>query len=260
MVLKASLATPASQFDDIQIWTESEGLPILLQYVTHVNVQKIPVFLISHGPFRVYTQNSAAELYFGDNIICHNDYTGILAKSSKEDVYAVFFSDQSLAVWSYFVDFSLLDLLHNLSGKEVNSYYTGVSVNVSKSNTAIFDRVLESKVGNNKRSVAPRQMPLLMLSTNQQISLAVNKMVLSGLRLRGLTARENSSEMVAVREIYQMTRKAAMFSLRKYHYEFNGSKKEDGNLRMENIQDVVERLLEVFLDVEGTRSTLGGQV
>lgn len=256
MVLTTSLATPASHYEDIQIWTETDSLPRLFHYITHINHRKIPVFLVSHGPFRVYTHNASTELYFGDNVACYHDDTGIIAKSDNDDVYAVFFSDKNLAVWSYFVDFSLLHLLHNLSGKEANWYYSGVPQNVSKTDTTIFDRVLENKVGNNKKSVAPRQMPPLMLSTSHQISQAVNKMVLSGLRLRGLTARENSNELVAVREIYHMTRKAAMFSLRKYHYEFNGSKKE-GNIQMEDIQDVVERLLEVFLDVDSTKSALG---
>lgn len=255
MVLKTSLSTANSSYNDIEIWTETEGLPRLLQYVTHINHQKVPIFLVSHGPFRVYSQNSMTEQYFGQNIACYQNYTGILAKSTNEDVYAVFFGDQNLEIWSYFVDFSIVDLFQLLAEKDVNCYYTGVPTVMSRSNTAIFDRVLENKVGNTKKPTAPRQMPPLMLSTTHQISQAVNKMVLSALRLRGLTTSGNSNEMVAVREIYHMTRKAAMFSLRKYHYNFNGSKREDANIQMEDIQDVVERLLEVFLDVESTTAS-----
>lgn len=263
-VFLANLVVSESKYEDIQIWTDAPtpGLDQCrsLRYVCYIDQGRFPLFLISLGPFRVYSGDASTEKYFGSHLAAYKSNTGLLTKSENEGIYMVFFTDEDLAVWCFVVDFDALNQLQGLNPpKDENVFYpAGARAVSSRSDTTIFDRVLENKVV--KKQAQPVQtrpplMSLLILTTSHQISQTVSKMVLSGLRLRGLsvTAAGSSNEKVAVREIYHMTRKAAMFTLRKFNYEFNGSKGQD--IRMEDIQDVVERLLEVFLDVDTSRET-----
>lgn len=261
-VVHANMATGHGNIQDVQIWTEAATLGLdncrVLQYLCHVDHTKVPVFLVSNGPFRVYTDDKNTEHYFGENLARYTDSCGLLAKGGSDDTYMVFFGDTNLSIWCFVVDFAALDVLSKVqphTDKDV--YFTGTNYSAAaKSDTTIFDRVLENKTAKvPPQQVHARPISTLVLSSTHQISQAVNKIVLSGLRLRGLSATVGTSnEKIAVREIYQMTRKAAMFSLRKYKYEFNDAKSD--NVRMADIQDVVERLLEVFLDVGEPRETL----
>ncbi|GEQ72371.1 hypothetical protein JCM33374_g6058 [Metschnikowia sp. JCM 33374] len=114
-------------------------------------------------------------------------------------------------------------------------------------------------------SIAAPQPPVAMSSgliTSHQISQAVNRVVLSGLRLRGLSTNASSSanDKIAIREIYQMTKKAALFALRKYGYDFNrgisnGDKEASQGVSLDDIQSIVESLLSTFVDVESSSFT-----
>lgn len=260
-VCHASLTTADLTYKDIQIWTDTsypglERSPSL-SYVSHVNRHRIPVFLVSLGSFRVYSAESSTESFFAKSLLQYKEETGLLAKAEGPDMFAVFYGDADLAVWCFLVDFAQWDEIKRWSpsDKSVSVYFDRTTQSAKNSNITIFDRVLENKGA--KKPVIKPQLSLLsnlVLSTNQQISQAVSKVVLSGLRLRGLSINENSSQKVAVREIYHMTRKAAMFSLRKFNYSFNGSSGE--SVRLEHIQDIVERLLEVFIDIESPRELL----
>lgn len=80
---------------------------------------------------------------------------------------------------------------------------------------------------------------------------AVNRMTLSGLRLRGLNPSSGltlSKDRVVIKELYHMTRKLALFALRKFNYGFNGATGQE--VRLSDVQDVVERLLQAYADVE----------
>lgn len=261
-VVRAGLTTPNGVYLDIQIWTK-HAIPGLesckqLQIISHVDYTKIPVFLVSNGPFHVYTDEKATQNYLKENLAIYEDKCGLLAKSESQNFYTVLYTDSSLSVWCFVIDFGILDQISKLpSNPEKDVYYTGTNLtSAAKSDTTIFDRVLENKsLKTLAQTVPARPISMLTLNSHQQITQAVTKMVLSGLRLRGLSATVGTTnEKIAVREIYQMTKNAAIFSLRKYKYEFNDSKGQ--NVRMSDIQDVVERLLEVFIDVESPRETL----
>lgn len=266
-VFTCSLHTPEANLEDIQVWTlaPTSGLDHCrgLRYVCHVDQTKVPLFLLSDGPYQVYTDSSATENYFGQNLAQFTKNTGLLARGDHEHVYMVFYSDDTMTIKCFVVDFGVLDQIHTAqpsNNEDENLYYPVTARAISsRPDTTVFDRVLENK-GMKKPLLAipsrPPSMPTLVLTSSHQISQAVNKMILSGLRIRGLsaTSARSANEKVAVREICQMTRKAALFSLRKFNYEFNGSKGE--SIRMEDIQDVVERLLEAFVDVSPSRETL----
>lgn len=115
--------------------------------------------------------------------------------------------------------------------------------------TAVFDKVLLQRQLLNLYTVPPprttHQLSSQALTTHDQISHAVTKLVLSGLRLRGLSTTAASPDKVAVREIYRMTHKCAMFAVRKRNYTFNQPLTP---LTLNEVQDIVERLLLVFID------------
>lgn len=116
------------------------------------------------------------------------------------------------------------------------------------------DRILKKKQeGNPFLAVPPKVHRTLALSTQEQISTAVNKIIQSGLRIRGLSVNQTESlnDKLKIKEIYQMTHKATMFSLRKYNYSFNKrAEPEKMQVSWSNLQETVENLLHLFIDVD----------
>lgn len=224
-----------------------------LEHVTLINSQKVPWFLVSLGPFPVYSTDEATTSYFGQ--LAHESverpYLGLLAKS-PDSVYVVFYIHKNGAR-CFFIDFSALERLALAArafeaSNDDNVYYLALP---ARSDTTVFDRVLENKSSKRNQYVAPRNpsaTPLSVAPLNgDQIATAVNRLTLSGLRLRGLNPL-GSKDRIAVRELYQMTRKLALFALRKFKYEFNGAANHE--VRLSDVQDVVERLLQAYADVD----------
>lgn len=89
-----------------------------------------------------------------------------------------------------------------------------------------------------------------VLTSHEQINLAINKLILSGLRIRGLSTNLNHSinDKLTIKEIYNMTLKSALFSLRKYNYNFTTSNKSRA-IGFADLQDTVEKLLDIYVDV-----------
>lgn len=244
----------------LQIWHDDDPSfrHTLFSRVSYVNYRQIPLFLISSGPFNVFSDNSTTEAYFRDHLAAaslQNPSIGILSKS-KDDLYLVLYIDQAQkAVRCFAIDFGALEQLEylrsdSLTKPDVCVYY---DKGFKKSDTTIFDRVLENKQTKRNQYVAPRapeptQLSVLVLS-GDQITQAVTKVTLSGLRLRGLAPGtvESKNDKIAIRELFLMTKKSALFALRKYNYGFNGTPK---TVRLSDVQDVVERLLQAYVDVE----------
>ena len=117
-----------------------------------------------------------------------------------------------------------------------------------------FDRVLKEKQeGNPFLRTQPKPNKSLVLSTQEQISTAVNKIIQSGLRIRGLSMNQTESinDKLKIKEIYQMTHKATMFSLRKFNYSFNKrTDSEKVQVSWNDIQETVESLLHLFIDLD----------
>ncbi|GEQ72370.1 hypothetical protein JCM33374_g6057 [Metschnikowia sp. JCM 33374] len=113
---KLSLQTPECLLSDIQIWSNAElshpGSEDRLNLISVVNHSKIPLFLVSCGPFDVYSEHHDTEGYFFDTLVCSEENMGLLAKTSAEnsECYVVFYVDRASAprVRCYYIDFSVL--------------------------------------------------------------------------------------------------------------------------------------------------------
>lgn len=70
--------------------------------------------------------------------------------------------------------------------------------------------------------------------------------------MRGLSQNlvTTHNDKIAVKEINQMTFKATQFALRKQNYSFNKKSEVKKPLRLNDLQDIVESLLQLFVDVE----------
>lgn len=233
-----------------------------LEHVSLVDFEKIPWFLVSHGPFKVFSSDDDTSEFFKTNLAAvavTEPHIGILSKSQDPQTYVVFFF-QDMSIRCFCIDFSTLERLSTAS----SSFETDTVDNVfysalrPRSDTSVFDRVLESKSSRRNQYVAPKTTPsdtttqLSVTPLNgDQIVQAVNRMTLSGLRLRGLNPSSGltlSKDRVVIKELYHMTRKLALFALRKFNYGFNGATGQE--VRLSDVQDVVERLLQAYADVE----------
>lgn len=257
VVSTVSLTVGDTTYPQLQIWGDVHKIPNV-QFVTYVYHRRIPLFLVARGPYEVYSDLPDTEQYFAHNLMARGTEIGILARFSQSaassNEYAVFYADNG-AVKCFAIDFGTLKLAQTLAdeaGTDTHIYFGDRPRTITvKSDTTVFDRVLEGKL-TKRAPVArntPQAVPLLVLSTSAQISQAVNKTILSGLRLRGLSrSAPSSKERVATGEIYNMTKKAAHFALRKYNYDFNPNTSTE--IKASDVQDIVERLLEIFVDVE----------
>lgn len=263
----------SSVLKDIQIWNDSlayqEHKTLLLIYRCHVKYRRIPLFLVYNGASEVYTNDSQTEEYFFNKLISADPETGVLAKikdidagNEQRDSHVVFFTglDQS-SIKCVFIDILLLqhaqELQQNLGPPASEDVLYPLDMDLgetAKSDTSIFDRVLENKSSKKSFTISNPQVQnrnmASDLTSNQQTVQTVNKIILSGLRLRGLISANatNLNEKYAVREIFQMTKQSALFALRKFSYDFNGSQGQKPTL--EAMQDIVESLLQTFVDIE----------
>lgn len=262
----------------------------------YIDYKMIPPFLLQKQSLDIYSTSDEVEDYFRGTLVKFTLQTlkpialTYLSLSNKNILIAIYLNVNSLKLKCCIIDFSILTTLIsipyvNKSGvisptaslqQSVDTATTAVQPH-SIPNTSIFDKVLSKRKQlvllqqpqQNLFMMAPVQpkttaLSSQILTTNEQISQAVSKLVLSGLRLRGLSGFMNSSsqssnEKLAVREIYQMTLQCAMFALRKFNYGFNKQLQthqvNPAPVRLNDIQDIVENLLLVFIDMDDSRST-----
>lgn len=233
--------------NDVQLWgSEHSAFNGQFSFVSFVNVSLIPLYLISDAPCRVYTTSTDTTIFF-QNHVASCIGSGIMFVDTE--TYLVFYSDNDHNIWCFKMDFGFLEKLQQLS---FNS-----DTITTESTHDVFERVLSDKrrkKQSNKFMLSNTANPVTQLSTqhftsNEQVSQAIGKLILSGLRLRGVTTNSPSpNDRVAVREIYQMTLKAAIFAVRKFSYNFQPHEKVD--LTLDHLQDIVEHLLQVFIDVD----------
>lgn len=246
-----TLTVGDTRYPQLQIWGDTAAKYPDVEFVTHVYYRRIPLFLISAGPFDVYSDLAVTEQYFS-KVAARGAGIGILTRFSTSSEYAVFYPESS-GVKCFSIDFGALERIQSLAREaetaETSIYFGDRPKTIAaKSDITVFDRVLEGKLTKKPPVARSAPVPPLVLSTSAQISQVINKTVLSGLRLRGLSqSAASTKERVATGEIYHMTRKAAHFALRKYNYDFNNSA---GEIKASDVQDIVERLLEIFVDVE----------
>lgn len=279
--------------NDCQLWsTDKIGLKPILnndqnvnqnEFVSYINYHLIPVFLFKTNSYTVYSDDEKTNTYFQNNLVKHNLYhnfnIGLLFKAN-DDLYSIFHLDSNnLIVKCRFISFNILKLDAGSSENDRNCFVdhktsTLSSIQIQKSNSSIsndrFNKVLFNKRNEQSKKSSPflaastksspqttssSSLSSLTLTNHDQITQAVNKLILSGLRIRGLSTKSNdisSNEKITIKEIYQMTRKSTLFALRKFNYTFNDQTNVEKNysIKLNDIQNIVEQLLEVFIDME----------
>lgn len=242
-----------SPIHDIQLWSTSPvKLPDFsrkfIRIPNQINHQVIPVYLMSSQPCTCYSSVESTNEYFETNLVRYSsneDQNGILFQ--EEDWFLLFYYDKEIKLM-------ILDLSHlSKIVLVVNQSDVDMFITVKDKETiSIFDRVL-----NNKKK--PRMLPQKETTVKEtDISLVINKVILSGLRIRGLSlVNHSANDKLAIKEIYQMTLKSTLFALRKFKYGFNGiSSNDNSHLTVIVIQEIVEKLLQVFVDSDSQGSIL----
>ena len=251
-----------------------------LKAVSRIKYSSIPVYLVSgKSNFAIFTNNADTEAYFKSQIVDGKpnqsgigDDVGLLAKLNSSKYIVFYYSMHH--VKSFEIDFALLERLQKtMKNKQLqnNTFIHDPKEALPSHPSAIFEKVLQKKqqqrLGSNPflvQNAGLKLRLLLSLSTNESITMALNKLISSGLRLRGLSLNQASStnEKLKIKEIHQMTLKAALFSLRKYNTISNSSNAGSNNntregesrrkhpIQLSDLQETVETLLHLFVDLE----------
>ncbi|KAK6205106.1 uncharacterized protein RJT21DRAFT_117578 [Scheffersomyces amazonensis] len=254
-------------------------LPIYLNY------RLIPIYLIAGNPLHVFSTSETTKEWFKHNLLQKsfnvNEYVSLIfeSTSSTSPTYLIFYYKiKTNQIYSIVIDFSYIQSLLGTVDK-LGDIESSLTKPRSDSNTVVFDKVLQQK---KKRSspflvdqepsssialqLKPKQASspsLSILTTQDQVNSAINKIILSGLRIRGFSTNlnDNINNKLTIKEIYQMTYKATLFSLRKYNFNFINNKlvsdKDIQNsnikqhpIRINDLQDIVEKLLQLFIDID----------
>lgn len=230
----------------VEIWGEIDGVLTfqgdLIRVPSYVDYRAIPFYLVRYGGLRVFTTDPDTETWFKDNLVALalklDANIGLIYQIEHQ--YLIFYFDKH--VKCFIVDFEILNEVDRYIDKKFPS-----KLEIIGANTNIFDKICEKR---NNPFVEPiiQQNDASVLSNQTQVNLAISKIILSGLRIRGLSTNLNHSvnEKLTIKEIYQMTYKATLFSLRKYNYSFN---KSDHPITVNELQEIIEKLLEIFVDV-----------
>lgn len=238
-------------YEDVQLWYKHK---IPVQYlesffkISYVNYQKIPVFLLQSTIVDIYSNLDATEDYIKNILVkytnTHNNL-GVLYRSSiQQHIYIILFI-QDFKVKGFILDYSILDRLnsHNdnydFQDNEHDLNYI-IDLRVRQSSVHAIEKVLEKK----KRNKSTTPTASTTNSSNlEHPNNMVSKVILSGLRLRGMSNNSSTTpnEKIKLKEIYQMTYKSTQFALRKF------ANKE---IKLADVQDIVEKLLQVFIDIE----------
>ncbi|CAH6719402.1 mitochondrial morphogenesis protein Sld7p [[Candida] jaroonii] len=218
---------------NLQLWSKGT-FPFTndeeFQRVNYVKYNEIPLVLIQGKPIDVYCSIQDSVDYVADNVLRYKDL-GLLCKSkSNENVYLIFYV-QDMKLKTLLLDFSLIIKILGINKSYDNETNYILDLKTKSSDTNVFDRVLEKK----KR---PKSTTPTVQDKGDQINTTVTKVILSGLRLRGLS--NSSKDKIKIKEIYQMTYKSTLFALRKFNRE----------VKLNDIQDTVEKLLQIFVDVD----------
>lgn len=250
-----------STFNDVQFWSNQSNQTMKIEsseLVTYIDCSRIPIYLISGKPFLIFSNDSNTELFFKQKLIqpsLKRDFRrGLLANAGERKFIVFYYNDQ---VKCLVLDFTKLAQMREslMASAAINNSFVKPQTDTgSTPMVTACDRILKKKQeGNPFLAVPPKVHRTLALSTQEQISTAVNKIIQSGLRIRGLSVNQTESlnDKLKIKEIYQMTHKATMFSLRKYNYSFNKrAEPEKMQVSWSNLQETVENLLHLFIDVD----------
>ncbi|EGV65353.1 chromosomal DNA replication protein [Yamadazyma tenuis] len=250
MSLPISIEDPHQQLDDFQLSCKHQ-LPIdahdRFLNVCYVNYQKTPVFLLQSGMIDVYSTSDECQNYIKHRLLKHSlrdSSIGMLLKNTtNENVYVIVLIHE-LKVKALVVDLTIVARLNDYQDNNEDKFGDRtltevVDLKTRHNSIHVIDKVLEKK----KRSKSSTPLPTSSVNNSEQINSMVSKVVLSGLRLRGMssTAANSANEKIKIKEIYSMTYKSAIFAMRKF---------SNKPVHLNDIQDVVEKLLQIYIDVD----------
>lgn len=271
------LSSPSTRLLDVQLWC-SQTRPLKLKLSSSWRIQSyvqysvLPLYLYQCSPLSVFSKNASTVAYFAENVASLDHGFGLLVTDDK--LYMVFYYDRDLkcvralciafdSICAALVHFALSTVA--VDTPELVSYMVGEPKR--RENTAVFDRVLKSKLQIPVKFIASDQPPSTtntarhLMVPPDQINRILGRLVLAGLRVRGISTNLSHllNDRLSIKELYQMTLRSATFALRKYANPLNGrvagsaqGKRRAVNdpLPLDTLQGIVERLLEVFVDAE----------
>lgn len=245
MELKSTISLQLGDLEvhDCQLW----GLELLqvhfsrnYTFICKVNRRLVPICLYSSKPLTVYTNNDGTSDFFMKEVLRGDGSQGFLFH--KHDKYLIFYYFQQ-QIECQPIDFEVLRLMM----EEQNE---GSKPNL-RTNTFLFDKTVVLNIAVANLNPEPSN------TTNHNETQTINKLILSGLRLRGMSFKQkniSSNEKLMIKEIYHMTQKSTHFALRKFNYSQN--RPNDG-IKLHDIQDIVEQLLDIFIDIKPGSNGMG---
>lgn len=272
------------ELKDVQIWCDHTSVDanewwssqtfIMADYIDY---RSVPLIFMLSKPLHVYSQDGETCNFFKEKLAdkaVDNPGMGMLFKNlANSDLYLAIYVQETLHTESVRCLPLSLDLLGRIRDLEKGDQEALDVENVAvaldelgaerQANTSVFDKVLSTKNRRQpsnlftfpvplKRNATQTQLSSQSLTSKDQIEQTVSKVVLSGLRLRGLNMNTSLSanDRIAIKEVFRMTHKSALFALRKYKYGFNGKNDASPPIKLNDIQDIVEKLLQLYVDLD----------
>lgn len=190
---------------------------------------RIPLSVIKALAVPVHTTDDRTEAWFRQTVAAPSvGVQPVLVMFEAKElgrIYVFYYHHPGINL--IIVDWTLLDrAVTDPKVTPVPTLPTAPALATTRSDTNVFDRVMDHR----KRKPAPEPRPQM---NAVQLDQAVAKSVMSGLRIRGMSAADDHAK-----QLYQITVKAATFSLKRHKRPVS----------VAEIQDVVERLLEILAD------------
>lgn len=271
-----SQSSSPTSLSDVQLWY-SLPQPLKLDLSSSWRLQSyikylaLPLYLYQCWPLSVYSKTPSTVAYFAENVASLDPGIGLLSTDGK--LYMVYYYDHAskdvralcLAFDSINAAVAQFTLSSIHSTLELVSYMVGEPKR--RENTAVFDKVLQSKKQIPSKSLLKDTTPTTdpsprhLMVPPDQINRILGRLVLAGLRVRGISTNLSHllNDRLSIKELYQMTIRSATFALRKYANPLNGrvlvggpGKRRTMNdpVPLDTLQGIVESLLEVFVDVD----------
>lgn len=200
------------------------------RFGNHFDHHRIPLAVIRALAVPVYTKDAATEDWFRKMVaapsVAVKPVLVMFEAKQLGRLYVFYYREPGLGL--IIVDFTLLDRPVNALVKPLTSTQTHATeaTQVKRPESNVLDQFMDHR----KRKLVPEIRPP---QPEIQLSKAVAKSVMLGLRIRGLTTADDHTK-----QLYQLTVKAATFTLKRRKQTPSAAE----------VQEVVERLLEVMAD------------
>lgn len=260
--------------NDIQLWSTNKTLKLptitSCKPISYIKYASLPFYLVYCCPIIVYTDDLDTSDYFKTKLVetpllsngksggVGGGGIGLLCKVDVNTFLVFYYEDNVKMLVLKFSKF-----IETLPQLDIPSIPKDTLLDLKPSkrirtNTKIIDKIIEKKkqrlnlfIANPNTTKANISSGSLILTNQDQINTAINKIIFSGLRIRGLSSNVASSlnDKLTIKEIHQMTFRATQFALRKHNYSFN-KRETKKPLRLNDLQDIIENLLQLFVDIE----------